>query len=56
MRIAVLTNVFGATGGAGRLAELHVQMLEAAGHEGKVFQPNTSWRKRPAPFRAIRQF
>lgn len=54
MRIAVLTNAFGATGGAGRLAELHVQMLQAAGHEVKVFQPNTDWLKWPAPVRAIR--
>lgn len=54
MRIAVLTNALGATGGAGRLAELHVQMLEAAGHEVKVFQPNTDWFAWPAPIRVFR--
>ncbi|MCC6563981.1 glycosyltransferase family 4 protein [Candidatus Uhrbacteria bacterium] len=52
MRIAVLTNAYPPMkGGASRIAELHVQMLEAAGHEVRVFRPETGWFAYPAPIR-----
>ncbi len=54
MRIAVLTNAYPPMkGGASRIAELQVQMLEAAGHEVRVFQPDTGWFKYPAPIRVF---
>lgn len=56
MRIAVLTNAFGPPGGAGRIAELQVQILKAAGHEVQVFRPEIPWMKYPAPLRLLFHF
>lgn len=52
MHIAVLTNAYPPMkGGASRMAELQVEMLKAAGHEVRVFRPETAWFGYPAPIR-----
>ncbi|MEI7512175.1 MAG: glycosyltransferase family 4 protein [Candidatus Uhrbacteria bacterium] len=53
MRVAVLTNAFPPVmrGGAGRIAELQVQILEAAGCEVRVWRPEVSWFSWIAPVR-----
>ncbi len=52
MRIAVLTNAYPPmTGGASRMAELQVEMFKSAGHEVRVFRPETNWFHYPAPIR-----
>lgn len=55
MRIAVLTNAYPPEmkGGAGRMAELQVAMLEAAGHEVRVWHPEIPWLKWFAPLRLL---
>ena len=54
MRIAVLTNAYPPmSGGASRIAELQVRVLEAAGHEVRVWHPETPWLKWFAPVRLI---
>lgn len=55
MKIAVLTNAYPPMkGGAGRIAELQVGVLEAAGHQVRVFRPETEWLRRLAPIRFLR--
>lgn len=53
MRIAILTNAFPPVmrGGAGRIAELQVEILQAAGFDVRVFRPEVPWFSWPAPFR-----
>jgi glycosyltransferase involved in cell wall biosynthesis len=51
MRVAILTNAFGPPGGAGRIAELQKQTLEAAGIDVRVWKPEASWMKWIAPLR-----
>ncbi len=45
MRIAVLTNAYPpeSRGGAGRIAEAQVHLLETAGHEVRVWRPDVFW-------------
>ncbi|MBM3205010.1 glycosyltransferase, partial [Candidatus Uhrbacteria bacterium] len=45
MRIAVLTNAYPPKhrGGAGRIAELQVEMLRAEGHDVRVWSPEIAW-------------
>ncbi len=54
MKIALLTNAFGPPGGAGRIAEMQVGILKDAGHEVRVFRPDTGWLRWPAPIRLLR--
>jgi glycosyltransferase involved in cell wall biosynthesis len=55
MKIAVLTNAYPPMkGGASRIAELQVGILEAAGHQVRVFRPETDWFRWPAPIRVFR--
>jgi glycosyltransferase involved in cell wall biosynthesis len=55
MKIAVLTNAYPPMkGGASRIAELQVGILEAAGHQVRVFRPETEWLRWPAPIRLLR--
>ncbi|MCR4256401.1 MAG: glycosyltransferase, partial [Candidatus Uhrbacteria bacterium] len=54
MKIALLTNAFGPPGGAGRIAELQTDILKNAGHEVRVFRPDTAWLRWPAPIRLLR--
>ncbi len=58
MRIAVITNAYPprARGGAGRIAEMQVQMLQAAGEEVRVWCPEILWFADPAPVRLLRHF
>jgi glycosyltransferase involved in cell wall biosynthesis len=51
MRVAVLANAFGAPGGAGRIAELQVRLLEQAGFEVRVWKQEAPWLKWLAPAR-----
>ncbi len=55
MKIAVLTNAYPPMkGGASRIAELQVGILKEAGHQVRVFRPETDWFHWPAPIRAFR--
>jgi glycosyltransferase involved in cell wall biosynthesis len=53
MRIAVLTNAYPPVmrGGGGRMAELQVQLLVAAGFEVRVWRPEIPWLNWLAPLR-----
>ncbi len=55
MRIVILTNAYPPEmkGGAGRIAALQVGMLEAAGHEVRVWRPEVPWLKWFAPVRLL---
>lgn len=56
MRIAVLTNAYGADAksGAERIAYVQVELLTRAGHEVRVWQPARTWFHEPAWMRLVR--